>query len=44
MKLKVIALLSLVVALSMTSHAQTLHLADALKLSTDNYDKIKSNR
>jgi len=44
MKLQFIALLSLVGALSITTQAQTLHLADALKLSVDNYDKIKSKQ
>lgn len=44
MKSKFIALLSLVSLWSITSQAQTLHLADALKLSVDNYDKIKSKQ
>lgn len=44
MKSIIIALLSLASTWSIVLHAQTLYLKDALRLSVENYDKIKSKK
>ena len=44
MKVKIIAILGLVLALNTNSYAQILHLEDALQRSVVSYDRIKSKK